>query len=139
MFSFYAPLKHHRIRSYDVFRGYKKGTHNTDVSNWASFIFMTLIIYTGAILAVYCMWLLHAITCPFSKYCQILYIFAQIFKYFAFICSFFDIFHPFLPFFWKIACMPLLSRIGPDIFFGIIYIYAIEVLRRKTYYEDINK
>ena len=31
----------------------------------------------------YCTQLLHGITCPFSKYFQILYIFAQIFKYFA--------------------------------------------------------
>ena len=28
--------------------------------------------------------LLHAVTCPFSKYFQILYIFAQIFKYLPF-------------------------------------------------------
>ena len=38
---------------------------------------------TGPILAVYCVQLSHAITCPFSKYFQILYIIAQIFKYFA--------------------------------------------------------
>ena len=38
----------------------------------------------------------YAWGCPFSKYFQILHIFA-----------------PFLLFFWKIACMPLLSRIGP--------------------------
>ena len=46
----------------------------------------------GPILAVYCMRLLHTITCPFSKYFQILYIFVQIFKYFPFfpisLCSF---------------------------------------------------
>ena len=46
---------------------------------------------------------LHAWDCPFSKCFQIWYIFAQIFKYFAL----------FLPFFWKITRMPLLSRIGP--------------------------
>ena len=39
---------------------------------------------------------------PFSKYFRILYIFAQILKYFAL-----------FPFFWKIACMSFLSRIGP--------------------------
>ena len=38
----------------------------------------------GPILAVYCMRLSHTITCPFSKYFQVLYIFAQIFKYFSF-------------------------------------------------------
>ena len=37
----------------------------------------------GPILAVYCIQLMHTVTCPFSKYFQILYIFAQIFKYFA--------------------------------------------------------
>ena len=42
--------------------------------------------------------------CLFSKYFQILYIFAQIFKYFAL----------FLPFFWKIARIPLLSRIDSE-------------------------
>ena len=35
------------------------------------------------ILAVYCAPLSHAVTCPFSKNFQILYIFAKIFKYFA--------------------------------------------------------
>ena len=34
-------------------------------------------------LAVYCVRLSHAITCPFSEYFQILHIFAQIFKHFA--------------------------------------------------------
>ena len=37
------------------------------------------------------------ITCPFSKYFQILYIFSQIFKYFAFLC-------PFLTFFLFLFC-----------------------------------
>ena len=36
-----------------------------------------------------------------------MYIFAQIFKYFAL----FTLTELFLPFFWKIACIPLLSRI----------------------------
>ena len=45
----------------------------------------------------------HILGCPFSKCFQILYIFGEIFKYFAV-----------LPFFWKVAQMPLLSRIGPD-------------------------
>ena len=43
----------------------------------------------------------------------ILYIFAQIFKYFTLFCPFLTFFCPFLPFFWKIAQMPLLSRIDP--------------------------
>ena len=38
---------------------------------------------SGSIPAVYCMQLSHTITCPFPKYFQILYIFAQIFKYFS--------------------------------------------------------
>ena len=58
---------------------------------------------SGPFLAVYCVQQSHTITCPFSKYFQILYIFVQIFKYFA----------PFLPFFWNIARMPLVSRVGP--------------------------
>ena len=43
----------------------------------------------------------------FQKYLQILYIFAQIFKYFALFCPFFDLFI-------QIAPMPLLSRICPQ-------------------------
>ena len=35
------------------------------------------------IVAVYWVRLSHEITCPFSKYLETLYIFAQIFKYFA--------------------------------------------------------
>ena len=49
------------------------------------------------ILALYCMWLSHTITCPFLKYFKILYIFVQIFKYFN---PFFNIS---LLFFWKIT------------------------------------
>ena len=53
------------------------------------------------------MQLLHvSINCHFSKYSQILYIFAQIFKDFAiltFLCTFSE----------KIAPMPLLSGISP--------------------------
>ena len=64
----------------------------------------------GPILAFYYVRLLHAVTCPFSKYFQILCIFVKISKCFA-------LFGPFLPFFWgkkkKITHMPLLSRIGP--------------------------
>ena len=56
--------------------------------------------------------IITAITCPFSKYFQFLGIFAQVFKYFTFF-DLFNIFCPVLPFFWKIACMPLLFRIGP--------------------------
>ena len=61
----------------------------------------------GPFLAVYCMSL---ITCCFSKYFQIMYILAKIFKYFALFKNFFGLF---LPFFWKIAGMPLLSRTCP--------------------------
>ena len=54
------------------------------------------------------------IACTFSKYFQILYIFTQIFKYLALSCRILTFFTgPFLPFSWKIACMSLLSRIGP--------------------------
>ena len=40
-----------------------------------------------------------------------------IFSNFVHFCQNFQMFYPFclfLPFFWKFACMPLLSRIGPD-------------------------
>ena len=47
---------------------------------------------SGPIPAVYCMRLSHTITCPFSKYFQILYIFDQIFKYFSLFQHFFAIF-----------------------------------------------
>ena len=66
---------------------------------------------SGIILAVYYAQLLHAITCPFQDNFQILYIVAEIFKYFALFLPFFAefqvIFHIF-------ACTSLLSRIGPD-------------------------
>ena len=52
-------------------------------------------------------------TYPFSKCFQILYIFAQILKYSALFCPFLIFFGLFLPFFWKITHMPLLSRISP--------------------------
>ena len=42
--------------------------------------------------------------------------FFKIFSNFVHFCTKFQIFCPFcsfLPFYWKIACMPLLSRIGP--------------------------
>ena len=91
---------------------------------WFCWGFFVLFIYlsrymknihqSGPILAVYCVRLSHAITCPFSKYFQILYIFTQIFKYLALSCLILTFFTcPFLPFSWKIACMSLLSRIGP--------------------------
>ena len=54
-----------------------------------------------------------AITCPLSKYLQILYIFAEIFKYFVVFCSLLTFFAHVLPAFWKITRMPLLSRISP--------------------------
>ena len=34
---------------------------------------------------------------------------------FQIFCPFLTLFPPFLPFFWKITCMPLLSKIGPDL------------------------
>ena len=51
---------------------------------------------SGAILEVYFVLLLHAITYPFSKYFQVLYIFAQIFKYIlsTFLCLFSEKSHP---------------------------------------------
>ena len=61
---------------------------------------------TGPFLAVYCVRQSYTINCSFSKYFQILCIFAKNFKYFA-------LFKHFLPFFWKIAHMPLLFRVGP--------------------------
>ena len=44
------------------------------------------------------------ITSPFSKYFQILYIFAQILKYFVLFCALF----------LKLHTQPLLPRIGPE-------------------------
>ena len=40
--------------------------------------------------------------------------FFKIFSNFVHFCPNFQIFCPFLPFFWKILRMPLLSRIGPE-------------------------
>ena len=34
---------------------------------------------------------------------------------FQIFCPFLTLFPPFLPFFWKITCMPLLSKTGPDL------------------------
>ena len=47
---------------------------------------------SGSIPAVYCMQLSHTVTCPFSKYFQILYIFAEIFKCFSLFQHFFALF-----------------------------------------------
>ena len=71
-------------------------------------------VFSRAFSAVYCVRLSHAITCPFSKYLQMLYIFAQILKYFALFCSFQTF--PFWPFICPFSKkrMPLLCRIGPD-------------------------
>ena len=66
----------------------------------------------GPFLAVYCVRQSHINISSFSKYFQILYIFAQIFKCF---------FALFLPFFWKIMHMPLLSRIGPDTYVRVSF------------------
>ena len=41
------------------------------------------------------------------KFCTFLPKLSKFFLFLTFFC-------PFLPFFWKIACMPLLSRIGPE-------------------------
>ena len=66
----------------------------------------------SAITRAYCSSLLHSIiVCndlPFFKIFSNLVHFPQIFKYFALFQHFF------LPFFWKIAPIPLLFRIGPD-------------------------
>ena len=75
----------------------------------------------GPILAVYCVRQSHAITCPFAEYFQILYILAQIFKYF--VLFFFSLF-------WKIAHMPLLSRIGPG---GRNFLQLAPENHRSTY------
>ena len=61
--------------------------------------------------AVYCMQLLDKITCPFSNYFQIFYIFAQILKYFSLFLDFLALF------LITYKHFPLLSRIGP----GCIY------------------
>ena len=55
---------------------------------------MTSLFYQllGPILVVYCVRLSHAITCLFSKYFQIQYIFVQILKYFALFQHFFFLF-----------------------------------------------
>ena len=63
-------------------------------------------------------------TCTFSKYFQILYIFAQIFKYFALFQ------HLFALFLKKIAPMPFLSRKGPDHRFPKFYWF---LARGKTF------
>ena len=44
------------------------------------YVYVYMELQSGVILAVYCMELLHAITCSFQKYFRILYIFAHIFK-----------------------------------------------------------
>ena len=66
----------------------------------------------GPFLAVYCVQQSHAITCPFSKYFQILYIFAQISKYFAlfkhFFCPFLGKSHA-CPYFLELALGNLLK------------------------------
>ena len=47
---------------------------------------------SGSILAVYCVQLSHAIACPFSKYFQVLHIFAHISQYFFLFQHFFVLF-----------------------------------------------
>ena len=60
--------------------------------------------------------LLHAIILcnhlPFFKVFSNFVHFCPNFQIFCPFCPFWTFFRPFLPFFWKISCMPLLSRIG---------------------------
>ena len=73
--------------------------------------------------SVYFMQLSHTITCLFSKYFEILYIFAQIFKYFSIFQHFFALFMK------NHSPFPLLSRIGPGcIYFSLInlVVYLLE-------------
>ena len=61
-------------------------------------------LYSGPILVVYCA-IITWNHLPFSK----------ILSNFVHFCPDFQIFCPFLPFLWKIACMPLLYRVAPVI------------------------
>ena len=60
----------------------------TSCKHPASLNMLCIKMFPGPILAIYCVQLLHAITCPFTKYFQILYIYAQIFKYLILFCPF---------------------------------------------------
>ena len=70
----------------------------------------------------FCSSLLHAIIAhnhlPFFKTFLNFVYFCLNFQIF---CPILTFFYPFLSFFWKIACMPLLSRIGPGIYKYILF------------------
>ena len=63
--------------------------------------------------------------------------FFKAFSNFVHFCPYFQTFcpfHPFLPFFWKIVCMPLLSRIGQA-----IIDYTIWLSERRVFFPIITK
>ena len=74
----------------------------------------------GPILAEYCALLSHAVTCPFSKNFQILYIFAKIFKYFA-------LFRTFLRghWFWNGGFRHLLNNSSRKISSSVCFFYFL--------------
>ena len=74
--------------------------------------------------AVYCVQLLHTITCSVWTYFQILYIFAQIVKYFTLCLSFFALFCPFFALLLKNSTRTL-SRIGSVSLYQLFLIYSI--------------
>ena len=78
-----------------------------------------------------------AINRLFSKYFQILHTFVQIFKYFAHLCPFLTCLCHCCPFFWKIACMPLLSKIGPDHHGINLFYLSLIFLPRLEEYTDL--
>ena len=51
-------------------------------------------------------------------------LFQNIFKFCYTILPKFSNILPFLPFFWEIACMSFLSRIGPDMYMNFIYSFS---------------
>ena len=89
---------------------------------WAEIYKIWMYFEKGQVIA--CDYFITWITCPFSKDFRILYIFTHIFKCFALFGLFLNIFYPFLPFFWKITHMPLLSRIDSGFLVMTIYTYC---------------
>ena len=88
---------------------------------------------SGHILAVSRIRQSHTWGWPFSKYFQIFYIFEIFFKY-----SNFQVYCPFLPFFcfffWTIAHIPLLSRIGCGCLICRPGLYSLKTrIKFKTY------
>ena len=83
--------------------------------------------------------LLHAIIAhnhlPFFKIFSNFVHFCPNFQIFCHFLPFFNIFCPFLPFFWKIACMPLLSRIGPA---HIISIFRLCIVILPSFFQSLN-